>query len=128
MEITLKIDGEEKRFTQDKVNFVTIQKALTWYNDYQKSIEMLQKYLNKGIEDDQDDLNDDDYKPKDEFQQTKETAELIVSYFDKQFTYDDLINGFYVDTLSDFYAFGFNIVNEILVLMDKNNKDTKKKQ
>lgn len=127
MEITLKIDGKEKQFNQQKVNFVTMRKALSWFEDFQKSAEVLKEYIDSGIDGEPDEEILNNFQKKDEYEQLKETAELIVSYFDNQFSFDELINGLYVNTISEFHSIGYEIVSEVMMLMDENNEVTKKK-
>lgn len=121
MELTLKIDGKEKVFKQDKVTFRTIQKAL----DYQDLIIQNNRTMQAlaGLEIDEEfDVDEYEQDPKKDLEQA---SDLIVSYFDGQFTYDDFLKGAYFETVHELYGIAHLIMLEILTTKE-NEVDTKK--
>lgn len=127
MEITLMIDGKQKHFTQDKVNYLTIRKAMEWNENFKKEVNAFNEYLKSGIEGEYDPELLEFADKKTDPEQLKETADLVVAYFNGQFTFDDFISGYFVKTISQFHELGLLIVYEIYDQLGKTNKNTEKK-
>lgn len=127
MEIEIKIDGKFKTFKQDKVTYKTLKKALEWKEVFQEQVQAMESYIKAGIDGEVDEETAEVVKKIDDMEDLVRSAELIVSYFDDQFTFDDLINGYYINSLFEFHLKAQEIVASILTLMDQESKDTKKK-
>ncbi|WP_273478268.1 phage tail assembly chaperone G [Ignavigranum ruoffiae] len=127
MEIILVIDGKEKRFKQDTVNYITIRKALEWKDRYQKQSELMNEYFESGIDGEPDPsiINESQYF--DDYKELELTADLVVSFFNHQFTFDDFVNGYYVNNVREFHAIAFEIIGYVLTVMSEENTETKKK-
>ena len=127
MEIILVIDGKEKRFKQDTVNYITIRKALEWKDRYQKQSELMNEYFESGIDGEPDPsiINESQYF--DDYKELELTADLVVSFFNHQVTFDDFVNGYYVNNVREFHAIAFEIIGYVLTVMSEENTETKKK-
>ena len=109
MEITVKIDGEFKTFKQDSINFKTMMLAIEWSERMNAETKMLQELITKAIDEDLGDELQDYESQFDPSEDLEFTAELICSFFDGHFTYDDFIHGAYFNNVGDFYALGAEI-------------------
>lgn len=121
MELTLKINGKDTVFKQDKVTFRTIQKALDYQDLIIQNNQALQALASVGID---DEIEYDDYEqdPKKDLDQA---SDLIVSYFDGQFTYDEFLEGAYFESVHELYGIAHLIMLEILTTKET-EVDTKK--
>ena len=121
MELTLKINGKETVFKQDKVTFRTIQKALDYQDLIIQNNQALQALASASID---DEIEYDDYEqdPKKDLDQA---SDLIVSYFDGQFTYDEFLEGAYFESVHELYGIAHLIMLEILTTKET-EVDTKK--
>lgn len=123
MEIKVKIDGKFKVFKQTTVNFKTMFMALEWQEHMLKQQVELTRLATMAIED----SIDEDYEPEVELDGRNDlefTTQLIVSFFDGQFTYDEFINGVYFQNIGEFYALG----SKIYELVYHQKKETEDKQ
>lgn len=120
MQIELKIDGKTKTFKQDKVNFKTIDLATRWMKRFEEQQKMLAEMLAGELGDDFD-MSEE----VDALEDLQYTAELIVNFYDNQFTYDDLYNGLFVSDIREFYQFASDIFDYI---QGRYEKKTKKPQ
>ena len=121
MELTLKINGKDTVFKQDKVTFRTIQKALDYQDLIIQNNRAMQALASIGID---DEIEYDDYEqdPKKDLDQA---SDLIVSYFDGQFTYDEFLEGAYFESVHELYGIAHLIMLEILTTKET-EVDTKK--
>lgn len=119
MQITLKIDGKNKVFKQDKVNFKTIHMAIRWMKRFEDQKKMLAEVLQGNI-DEGFDLSEH----TDPFEDLEFTAELIVNFFDNQFTYDDLFNGLYINDIRELYGWAEKIFENIQGNYEKKTNKT----
>lgn len=121
MELTLKINGKDTVFKQDKVTFRTIQKALDYQDLIIQNNRSMQALASIGID---DEIEYDDYEqdPKKDLDQA---SDLIVSYFDGQFTYDEFLEGAYFESVHELYGIAHLIMLEILTTKET-EVDTKK--
>ena len=121
MELTLKINGKDTVFKQDKVTFRTIQKALDYQDLIIQNNQALQALASASID---DEIEYDDYEqdPKKDLDQA---SDLIVSYFDGQFTYDEFLEGAYFESVHELYGIAHLIMLEILTVKET-EVDTKK--
>ena len=121
MELTLKINGKDTVFKQDKVTFRTIQKALDYQDLIIQNNQALQALASASID---DEIEYDDYEqdPKKDLDQA---SDLIVSYFDGQFTYDEFLEGAYFESVHELYGIAHLIMLEILTTKET-EVDTKK--
>lgn len=117
MEITLKIDGKEKVFRQEKTTFATMLKALEYQEALLSQIEMLEELSEKGIEDDID-YEKFETNPTEDVERS---MNLIVAYFDGQFSYDEFVNGAYFDNAQELHRTAQEVMYEILT---EKTKDT----
>lgn len=124
MQITLKIDGKDKTFIQKEVNFATVSMAVEWMRKFGENQDMLVKYIEGQIDDENFDITDYSNPAEDLIF----TAQLITQFFNGQFTYDELWNGLYVNEVQDFYQYAFDIFNYIQGQQEKKtNKPIKAK-
>ncbi len=121
MELTLKVNGKDTVFKQEKVTFRTIQKALDYQDLIIQNNRAMQALANIGID---DEIEYDDYEqdPKKDLDQA---SDLIVSYFDGQFTYDEFLEGAYFESVHELYGVAHLIMLEILTAKET-EVDTKK--
>lgn len=127
MEITLKIEGKEKVFSQNVVNYLTIRKALDWQEMYNTSIRVYQEYINSGVDGEPDPEILEEAELPDDYTMLKRTADLAITFYDGQFTFDEFVSGYYVNSIQEFYAIGIEILAEVHKTMSSVNTDTKKK-
>lgn len=124
MQITLKIDGKDKTFIQKEVNFATVSMAVEWMRKFGENQDVLVKYIEGQIDDENFDITDYSNPAEDLIF----TAQLITQFFNGQFTYDELWNGLYVNEVQDFYQYAFDIFNYIQGQQEKKtNKPIKAK-
>ena len=110
MEITLKIDGKDKTFKQEKVTFQTMRKAMDYQERLLEQYEAIEQLAMKEID---DDIDYEEYEtdPKED---AEAAADLIVGFFDGQFTHDDFINGAYFGDITELYGTAQTIMFEVL--------------
>ena len=132
MEIKVKVDGEFKVFKQDAINFKTMMLAIEWSDRMQEETKMLQELMTKAINEELGDEVDDYQSQFDPSEDLEFTAELICSFFEGHFTYDDFIHGAYFENVGDFYALGAEIFdvafNQKSKAEDKLGKQKRKKR
>lgn len=110
MEITLKINGKDKVFKQNKTTFYTIQKALDYQEAMLEQLDLLKELSNQEI-DTEIDYSKFETDPREDVERS---ANLIVAYFDEQFTYDDFLKGAYFDNAQELHAMANEVMFEIL--------------
>ena len=93
---------------------------------------MLQELITKAIDEDLGDELQDYESQFDPSEDLEFTAELICSFFDGHFTYDDFIHGAYFNNVGDFYALGAEIFdvafNQKAKAEDKLGKQKRKRR
>lgn len=92
MEITLRYPDGDKVFKQTEVNFVTMKKALEWAEQKEEQAKALSELFAKSIDEDIDEETQAYIERFDPYDSLEFTADLIVSFFAGQFTYDDFLN------------------------------------
>lgn len=107
MEIVLKVNGKEKTYKQSTTTFKTMQKALEYQKLLSKQSRYFEQMATAGITDDVDDSFIDPMKD------LYMAVELIVAYFDEQFTYDDFVSAEF-GNINDIYVIAFGVMQEIL--------------
>ncbi|MBX5315954.1 phage tail assembly chaperone G [Staphylococcus caprae] len=128
VKITLKIDGKNKNFVKDKLNLGALRKQAEFeekmqgqikyqsevYVYYQQMQQMQEEAEEKGIEVDEMEGFEELQKSLEEFGEKEEPAtdvelfdefaSLLLSVFDNQFTYDELLDGLMVEgSIGDAY-------------------------
>lgn len=103
MQIILKIDGKDRIFTQNTINFKTMMMALEHQQKMERQIVALTQTLGSGIDESVENEIDHSelFKPGEDL---VACAHLIVAFFDGQFTFDEFYNGAYFETVADLYA------------------------
>ncbi|MFW3611366.1 phage tail assembly chaperone G [Staphylococcus caprae] len=144
VKITLKIDGKNKNFVKDKLNLGALRKQAEFeekmqgqikyqsegYVYYQQMQQMQEEAEEKGIEVDEMEGFEELQKSLEEFGEKEEPAtdvelfdefaSLLISVFDNQFTYDELLDGLMVEgSIGDAYQQIFG--------QQQSGKQTKKK-
>lgn len=120
VEIILKTNNKEKTYKQSITTFKTMQKAL----EYQKLLSKQAKYFEHiAIAGITEEVNDDDIDPMKDLYMA---VELIVAYFDGQFTYDDFINAEF-ENINDIYVIAFGVMQKILGTKEDDDKLKKTK-
>lgn len=107
MEITLRLPTGDKIFTQNTVNFLTIKKALEWMKRFTSTQKHMIELAQAGIQGEV--LEEDDYEIFDAEDDLTFTAELVVGFFNGQFTYDDFARYAYFNDVAEFYKLGQDI-------------------
>lgn len=123
MEIILKINGKDKVFKQDIINFKTMLMALEFQKRMDMQTEILAKTLGTKIDEDVNTNVDygELFKPGEDL---IESANLIVAFFDGQFTYDEFLKGAYFRNVSELYL----IASDIFDLAFKQKKESESRQ
>ena len=118
MEIKLKIDGEWKTFQQDTVNFATMVKVSEWQDELSKQMKAYSLILGTEID---EELSEEDQKLVDEvmsnadkYEDMKRTTDLILAFFDGQFTFNEFATGCYFENIGEFYGIGRQIVDHVM--------------
>ena len=126
MEVTLIIDGKEKVFRQDKTTFATMLKALEYQEEMIRQIEWLEKMSQADI-DDEIDFEEFETDPQ---KDVERSMNLIVAYFDDQFTYDEFSKGAYFKNAQELHKMAQEVMYEILTEKTEQTevKKTKKTQ
>lgn len=119
MQIKLKIDNKEVTFKQEKVTFQTMMKALDYQNRLLDQFKALEHLASVGIDEEVEEIEQD---PKED---AEKATDLIVSYFDGQFTHDDFVSGAYFGSIRELYDMAEEVMYEILTA--KEEKETLKK-
>lgn len=107
MEIVLKLPEGEKTFTQKTVNFITITKALEWMERYTQAQKRMIELAQAGIEGEV--IEDEDYDAFEPSEDLAFTADLVVSFFSGQFTYDEFARYAYFENVGEFYNLAYQI-------------------
>lgn len=107
MELGLVIDGKEKVFKQSTATFKTMKVALDYQELLIKQSEYFEIMANSGIDEDVDDSVMDTEMNLDK------AANLIVTYFDGQFTYDDFISSEFKN-ITEIYEIAYAVMAQIL--------------
>lgn len=107
MEVVLKVNGKEKVYKQSTTTFKTMQKALEYQKLLSKQARYFEKIASAGIT---ENIDEDDIDPMKDLYMA---VELIVAYFDGQFTYDDFVNAEFED-INDIYVIAFGVMQQIL--------------
>lgn len=125
MEIVLKINGEEKVFKQDIINFKTMLMALEFQKRMDAQTEILAKTLGTKIDEEVKANADysDLFKPGEDL---IESAKLIVAFFDGQFTYDEFLKGAYFRNVSELYLMASDIFD--LAFKQKQESESRQKK
>lgn len=123
MEIVLRIDGEDKIFKQDIINFKTMMMALEFQKKMEEQTKALTHSLVTKIDEDISESIDygELFAPG---QDLIESAKLIVAFFDGQFTYDEFIKGAYFRNISELYL----IASDIFDLAFKQKQESESRQ
>ena len=131
MEIQLKIDGEWKTFTQDRVNFATMLKVTEWQDELTKQMQAYSIMLSSGID---GEVSEEDQKVIDEviadsdkYADMKKTTDLVLAFFDGQFTFDEFAHGCYFENIGEFYELGQRIVEHVMNQQSNFEEEDKKK-
>lgn len=130
MEIQVKINGEVKTFKQDTVNFKTIRKCLQWKEHIDKTQENLMKVITTPIDENTDEETIEEIEQAKEeingYSDLEVTLDLIMSFFEGHFTYDEFLNGCYFDSIGEFYELGQKIY--ALAIEQKKESEVKSKK
>ena len=130
MEIQVKINGEVKTFKQDTVNFKTIRKCLQWKEHIDKTQENLMKVITTPIDENTDEETIEEVEQAKEeingYSDLEVTLDLIMSFFEGHFTYDEFLNGCYFDSIGEFYELGQKIYS--LAIEQKKESEVKSKK
>lgn len=131
MEITLIFDGKEKVFKRDVINFKTMAMALDWHERISKEVQAHAELVQKAIDDPEVDLSEDFYNYGEEFDPKEDmtfTTDLICSFFEGLFTYDEFINHCYFKHISEFYQLGADIYDMAFTQKAEAEENVKKKR
>lgn len=125
MEIKVKIDGQFKTFKQTTVNFKTMYMALEWQDMVTKQQEALIAQIKSAIDEEVEEVEQEvDFDP---YRDLTFTTELVVSFFDGQFTYEEFITGAYFNNISEFYKLGADIFEVVYKQKETTEGKSKKK-
>lgn len=111
MELTLEINGKQKIFQQDKVSFLTMKKAIKYSKMLEKSYQ-----------------NVADGEVGDAEEESAMAVDLILAYFNGQFTYDEFVNSTTFATIGEVYELAMQIMMDVLVGQEVENISTSKEQ
>lgn len=128
MEIKVKINGEFKTFKQTTVNFKTMYMALEWQDMVTKQQQALLAQIKSAID---VEVEADEVEEEPEFDPYKDlrfTTDLVVSFFDGQFTHDEFISGAYFNNISEFYQLGADIFEVVYKQKETTEGKSKKKR
>lgn len=107
MELGLTIDGKEKVFKQSTTTFKTMKVALEYQDLLFKQMQYYDDVAGSSVEDEIDD------GVMDPSTNLEKATDLIVAYFDGQFTYDEFISAEFKD-ITEVYAIAYSVMSEIL--------------
>ncbi|WP_028124728.1 hypothetical protein [Eremococcus coleocola] len=102
MEIALIKDGKKTIYKQNKVNVATILKVLEWDKRTTATQNKILKMVQAGIDGEleEDDIDTSAFNPNEDIEFT---TDLIVGFFNGQFTYDEFINYAFFKHIGEFY-------------------------
>ena len=99
MKLDIKIGGKTITFVQNEINFKTMRLALEWQERLDKQVAATMAMIQDNIEDET--LSEEEraelFKPQEDLELS---AQLIVSFFNDQFTYDEFIQGAFFPSAS----------------------------
>ena len=108
MKLDIKIGGKTKTFFQNEINFKTMRLALEWQERLDKQVAATMAMIQDNIEDET--LSEEEraelFKPQEDLELS---AQLIVSFFNDQFTYDEFIQGAFFPSAAGLYQMARDI-------------------
>lgn len=109
MEITLRYPDGAVTYKQDDVNFITMKKALEWAKEREEQQKAIMEMAKKSIDEDISDEAEDFLEQFDPYESLAFTADLIVSFFGGQFTYDDFLKYAFFKNSFEYHSMGEQI-------------------
>lgn len=107
MELGLVIDGKEKMYKQKTTTFKTMKVALEYQELLTKQLEYFERMAQSSIDEEVDD------KIVNPAENLDQAVDLIVTYFNGQFTYDEFISAEFKD-INEIYEIAYSVMAEIL--------------
>lgn len=107
MELGLIIDGKEKMYKQSTTTFKTMKLAIKYQELMIEQMRYYEAVTNAKIDEKVDDSVMDAEK------NLEQAVDLIVAYFNNQFTYDEFVSAEFKD-INEIYQISYAVMTEIL--------------
>lgn len=129
MEITLRLPEGDKVYKQTEVNFVTMKMALEWAEMKEKQMKAITDLMSKSIDEDVEEATEEYLDQFDPYESLQFTADLVVSFFAGQFTYDEFLNYAFFKNSVEYYELAQGIFDLAFATKeDVENEQTGKKK